>query len=121
MVTQMRMNKNRDHKRWVPKEGKEISMRLSNLAFFKPLRSLKSLRIKETFLELPPEQSEDDACFQKGSVKLEKLQVVNNETEKEVAMISAFNNFLTKELHELSKRCFRLWSITVGFTPQVTF
>jgi len=57
------------------------------------LRSLKSLHIEKTFLELPPEQSEDDACFQEGRVKLEKLQVVNNEAEKEVAMTSTLNDF----------------------------
>jgi len=54
MVTQMRMSKKRDHKRWVPKEGEEIIVRLSNLASSESLRFLKSLRIEETFLELPP-------------------------------------------------------------------
>jgi len=56
MVTQMRMNKKKDQNGWVPKEGKEISVRLSNLASSESLRFLKSLPIEETILELPPEQ-----------------------------------------------------------------
>jgi len=61
------------------------------------LRFLKSLCIEETFLELPPEQWEDDADFQEGRGKLDKLKVVNDGAEREVAMISAFNDFVTKD------------------------
>jgi len=93
----MRMNKKKDHKRWVPKEGKEISVRLSNPASFESLRLLKYLCIEETFLELPPEKWEHDAGFQEGRVKLKKLKVVNNGAEREVAMVSAFNDSLTKD------------------------
>jgi len=48
-------------------------------------------------VRLPPEQWEDDAGFQEGRVKLKKLKVVNDGAEREVAMISAFNDSLTKD------------------------
>ena len=41
----------------------------SDLASAASLRFLKSLRIKETFLELLPEQWEDDESFQEGRKK----------------------------------------------------
>jgi len=81
----------------VPKEGENISVRLSNLASSESLRFQKFLHIKKPFLELPLEQWEDDAGFHEERVKLQKLKVVKDGAERGVAMISAFNDSLTKD------------------------
>ena len=85
MVRQMKTDIDKrsiNRTRWVPKEEKMTSRSLIDLASPASLRFLKSLRIKETFLDLPPEQWEDDKCFQDGRMKLEKLKVVNDGAER---------------------------------------
>ena len=73
------------------------SMSLMDLAFPVSLRFLKSLCIKEAFLELPPEQWEDNDSFREGRMKLEKMKVVNNGAERGVAMITTVNDTLTRD------------------------
>jgi hypothetical protein len=98
MLRQMRTNKSSiDRKRWIPEEGEITSTSLIDLASPASLRFLKTLRIKETFLELPPEQWEDDESFKDGRIKLEKLKVVNDGAERGVAMITTFNDTLTRD------------------------
>lgn len=58
---------------------------------------LKSFHINEAFMELPPEQWEDDEGFQEGRRKMKKLKVVNDGAERGVAMITTFNDSLTKD------------------------
>jgi hypothetical protein len=86
-----------DRNRWVPKEGEIASMSLTDLASPASLRFLKSLRIKEAFLELPPEQWEDNDGFREDRMKLERLKVVNAGAERGVAMITTFNDTLTRD------------------------
>ena len=76
----MKKEKKLDHKRWVPKDRNEdeITTSLSDLASSASLRFLKSLRIREIFLEVPPEQWEQDKDYQEGRRKIEKLKVVND-------------------------------------------
>ena len=97
IVIEMKKEKKMDRIKWVPKKGDEIITSLSDLASYASLRFLKSLCIKETFLELPPEQWNDDAGFQEGRRKLEKLKIVNDEAKRGVAMITTFNDSLTKD------------------------
>jgi hypothetical protein len=103
MLRQMRTNTGSsstgsvDRKRWVPKEGEIASMSLTDLASPASLRFLKSLRIKEAFLELPPEQWEDNDGFRQGRMKLERLKVVNDGAERRVAMITTFKDTLTRD------------------------
>ena len=98
MVRQMKTDKScADRKRWIPKEGEIQSTSLIDLASSLSLRFLKSLRIKDTFVELPPEQWEDDTGFQEGRMKLEMLKVVNDGAERGVAMITTFNDTFAKD------------------------
>jgi len=48
-------------------------------------------------LDLPPEQWEQDESFQEGRRKIENLKVVNDGAERGVAMISTFNDSLTRD------------------------
>ena len=96
IIKQGKKEKKLDRKKWVPKEGEETSMSLSELASSSSLRFLKSLRIKETFLDLSPEQWEEDEGFQEGRRKLEILKFVNDGAERGVVMITTFNDSLTK-------------------------
>ena len=66
-------------------------MSLRDLASPVSLRFLKSLHIKEAFLELPPEQWEDNNGFREERMTLKRLKVINNGTERGVAMITTFN------------------------------
>ena len=86
-----------DRMKWVPKKGEDMTMNLSDLASSASLRFLKSFRINETFLELPPDQWDVDESFQEGRRKLKKLKIVNDGAERGVAMISTFNDSLTRD------------------------
>ena len=48
-------------------------------------------------MDLPPEQWEHDKGYVDGRRKMERLKVVNDEAESGVAMVTTFNDSLTKD------------------------
>ena len=68
-----------------------------DVASIASIRFLKCFRINDTFLDKPTDEWKDNKNFQKGRVIMEKLQVVNDGAERGVAMISVFNDTLTRD------------------------
>ena len=65
------------------------------------LQFFRKLRLKDDFLDLPPDTWEEQEDFRDAAAVVRNLAVVNDHAERGVALIEDFNRSLTKDEEQL--------------------